>query len=190
MLKSNKSQLSAIQAEANKSLLLKSSWGIDYTRLQQLLSQQKWQAANEETAQKMLEVMGRSPHGYLREEDIHQFPHEDFLTLDTLWVKYSQNRFGFSIQKRIFETMHPETPILDYDCFKSLIFRLGWTASPKDKEWLGGHIFALTAPPGHLPELSSHLNWKDAKFPLTKIIMRLRGQRALFALVKSLDNKL
>ncbi|KOR34460.1 MULTISPECIES: GUN4 domain-containing protein [Planktothricoides] len=61
MLKLNNAHLSALNDETNKYLILKSPMGIDYTRLQQLLSQQQWQAANEETAKKMLEVMGRSP---------------------------------------------------------------------------------------------------------------------------------
>ena len=185
-----KAQLSAKENATDTSLVLKSAWGIDYTDLQKLLSQQQWQAANQATGKKMLEVMGRSHTGYLREEDIHQFPVEDFLTIDMLWVKYSQNRFGFSIQKHIFETMQPQAQRLDYDVFKSLIFRLGWTASPSDREWLGGHIFDLTAPPGHLPELSSHLHWQAAQFPLTKIILRLRGQRGLFNLLKSAEKKL
>jgi GUN4-like len=189
-----KAQLSARESArenaTDASLVLKSAWGIDYTDLQQLLSQQQWQAANQATGKKMLEVMGRSHRGYLREEDIHQFPVEDFLTIDMLWVKYSQNRFGFSIQKHIFETMQPQAQRLDYDVFKSLIYRLGWTASPSDREWLGGHIFDLNAPPGHLPELSSHLHWQAAQFPLTKIILRLRGQRSLFNLLKSAEKKL
>ncbi|WP_354635416.1 hypothetical protein [Planktothricoides raciborskii] len=54
MLKLNNAHLSALNDETNKYLILKSPMGIDYTRFQQLLSQQQWQAANEETAKKML----------------------------------------------------------------------------------------------------------------------------------------
>ncbi len=83
--------------------------------------------------------------------------------------------------------MQPQAQILDYNVFKSVIYRLGWTASPSEREWLGGHIFDLTAPPGHLPELSGHLHWQDAQFSLTKIIMRRRGQSGLFNLLKSAE---
>lgn len=165
---------------------LKSAWGIDYSHLQTLLSQQQWQSANEETAKKMLEVMGRSQVGYLREEDIHRFPCEDLMILNGLWVHASQNRFGFSVQKHIYESLEGERKKIDYSQFKALVSRLGWTGADR-KEWVGAQIFDLSAPPGHFPEISSHVNWKDAQFPLTKVIIRLRGYRALFDLIKKCD---
>ena len=64
-----------------------------------------------------------------------------------------------------------------------MVGRLGWAESDPGKEWLGGHIFDLTAPPGHLPELASHIPWQDAQFPVTKVIIRLRVQRAFFSLL-------
>jgi len=171
---------------ANRSTIRKEqikNWGIDYSHLEELLLEQQWQAANTETAQKMLEVMGRTETGYLREEDIHRFPGKHFNTIDALWVKYSQGRFGFSVQKHILESMGANVKKIDYNQFRALISRLGWAASD-GKEWLGGRIFDLTAPPGHLPEIASHIQWKDAQFYLTKVIIRLRGYRGLFNLLK------
>lgn len=84
---------------------LKSSRGIDYTKLRDLLAIGKWKEADEETAKKILEVSRRTSEGGLRHEDIDQFPCEDLRTIDQLWVKYSNGRFGFSVQKRIYQSL-------------------------------------------------------------------------------------
>jgi serine/threonine-protein kinase len=44
---------------------LKSAKGVNYHKLEQLLKAGKWKEADEETAQKMLEVAGRTQDGYL-----------------------------------------------------------------------------------------------------------------------------
>ena len=36
---------------------------------------------------------------------IDNFPCEDLRTIDQLWVKYSDGRFGFSVQKRIYQNL-------------------------------------------------------------------------------------
>lgn len=68
---------------------LASEKGIDYTQLRNLLKAGKWQEADQETGNKMREVMGRQKEGWLQDEDIEQFPCTDLRTLDQLWVKYS-----------------------------------------------------------------------------------------------------
>lgn len=97
--------------------MLKSAVSTDYTQLQQLLAMKMWGDADEETARVMLEVaskvnkdylIGKScgEHDpYLNEEDFKYFPHEDLYTIDQLWLKYSNGRFGFSVQKRIYENL-------------------------------------------------------------------------------------
>jgi len=82
---------------------LSSEKGIDYTRLRDLLQAQKWKEADQETAARMCEAMGRQEEGWLRIEDIKAFPCVDLRTIDQLWVKYSNGHFGFSVQKKIWE---------------------------------------------------------------------------------------
>jgi len=53
----------------------------------------------------MFEVAGRTKEESLRTEDIDNFPCEDLRTIDQLWVKYSNGRFGFSVQKRIYQSL-------------------------------------------------------------------------------------
>ena len=70
---------------------------VDYTSLDSLLASSQWQKADEETAAVMLKIACRVTAGWLREKDIKDFPCLDLQTINDLWVKYSQGRFGFSV---------------------------------------------------------------------------------------------
>ncbi|XZN96755.1 MAG: GUN4 domain-containing protein [Microcoleus sp.] len=84
---------------------LSSERGIDYTTLQNLLSQGRWAEADKETMQVLLSVVNRSQQGWLRLEDCVRFPCLDLCTINQLWVKYSAGRFSFAIQKQAWETV-------------------------------------------------------------------------------------
>ena len=73
----------------------------NYAQLEALLKAGKWKEADQETAQRMCEVMGRQKEGWLEVKDIQQLPCADIRTIDQLWVKYSDGKFGFSVQKKI-----------------------------------------------------------------------------------------
>jgi len=131
---------------------LKSERGVDYTNLRDLLATEKWQEADEETAKKMLEVAGRTEEGWLRVEDIDQFPCEDLRTIDQLWVKYSDGRFGFSVQKRIYKSLGGTR---QYE--RALGDRVGWSVNGN---WLSMRDvkFNKSAPSGHLPFVRSSID--------------------------------
>ena len=40
-----------------------------------------------------------------RKEDINNFPCRDLRTIDLLWVKHSNGKFGFSVQKEIYQSL-------------------------------------------------------------------------------------
>ncbi|MDX2240168.1 MAG: GUN4 domain-containing protein [Leptolyngbyaceae cyanobacterium bins.302] len=82
---------------------LSSDRGIDYTQLRVLLQAGQWQAADQETTERMCEVMGRQKEGWLSSSDIKQFPSTDLRTINRLWVKYSEGKFGFSVQKTVWQ---------------------------------------------------------------------------------------
>jgi hypothetical protein len=92
-------------ATSGSQVELRSAVGYDYTRLQNLLVAGKWRQADEETANAMLKVTSREKEGWLREEDIDNFPCEDLRTIDRLWVKHSNGKFGFSVQKQIYQDL-------------------------------------------------------------------------------------
>jgi len=76
-----------------------------YKQLEEYLKEQQWYEADLETWKLMLKVTNREEEGYLELDNIKNFPCEDLLTLDRLWVDYSKKHgyeFGFSVQKQIY----------------------------------------------------------------------------------------
>ena len=84
---------------------LVSAVGVSYSRLRDLLVAKKWREADQETYKRMLEVAGRELEGWLTVPDIKNFPCQDLATIDKLWVKYSSGKFGFSVQKQIYQSL-------------------------------------------------------------------------------------
>jgi WD40 repeat protein/O-acetyl-ADP-ribose deacetylase (regulator of RNase III) len=84
---------------------LGSESGFDSTQLRDLLAAEQWQEAAQETTALMLRISSREAEGWLRQEDIENFPCTDLLTIDQLWVKYSDGRFGFSVQNQTWQNI-------------------------------------------------------------------------------------
>lgn len=124
---------------------LSSSVGVNYTCLRDLLADGQWQKADEETGAVMLKIARRAGAGWLREEDFQEFPCPDIKTIDQLWSKYSSDRFGFSVQCSVWESVAQ-----DYDKFSLAV---GWQIHSDGRQWrkYGDLIFDLQAPVGHLP---------------------------------------
>lgn len=124
---------------------LLSAVGVDYTQLRDLLAAGQWKEADEETGAVMLKITRRVTAGWLTEEDIQKFPCPDLQTIDQLWVKYSNERFGFTVQNRIWENVGE-----DYRKFSDTV---GWQLQSSAQQWrqYPDLIFSLRAPVGHLP---------------------------------------
>jgi len=102
-----------------------SAKGVDYGKLDRLLASGKWEGADYETTQKMLKAAGRTKDGWLRREDIDRVPCEDLRIIDQLWVKYSNGLFGFSVQKRIYESLGGSGEY-DQKIWEAFGDRVGW----------------------------------------------------------------
>src|SRR4028118_599732 len=124
---------------------------VDYTRLRDLLAAGEWQEADRETETVMIKAAGRGQDGWLSEEDLEAFPCEDLRLIDELWVKYSNGHFGFSVQKRIWESVEETTQDADVEIWKKFGDKVGWRLNDS---WVGHRnlTFSLDAPEGHLPE--------------------------------------
>ncbi|MGF1934947.1 MAG: GUN4 domain-containing protein [Nostoc sp. ChiQUE02] len=132
------------QQSTAKDLL--SEKGIDYTRLRDLLKAGNWKEADQQTLAVMLQATGREQEGWLDPESINNLPCSDLRTIDQLWVKYSDGHFGFSVQKRIWESFGK-----DYQKFGD---RVGWRKGINfNKDWLfySDLTFTKNSPQGHLP---------------------------------------
>jgi serine/threonine protein kinase len=132
-----------IITEPNDPILIWSSAvGFDYSNLQELLSSSQWKAADQETANIILKILGCETAGKIKTEEIKKIPCRDLRTLDQLWTEYSEGRFCFSQQSRIWRKLDK-----NYEKFGE---QVGWLVS---QSWLPYTqlTFNLTAPLGHLP---------------------------------------
>ena len=78
------------------------SYGRDYRNLCDLLAEGRWREADEETSEMILRVAKYdAKESYITPQIPQHTPCEDICTIDRLWLKYSNGRFGFSVQRRI-----------------------------------------------------------------------------------------
>ena len=135
-----------------------SAAGIDYRNLCGLLVVQRWQAADRETGQLLCQAAGKTSGLYLSGSDIRRCDCEDWKILDALWRRYSQGRFGFSIQVQIYQQVGKDYP--------QFCQRLGWPIhNPASLE--DALHFSLSAPVGHLPSrrwFGSAEHWRHIEY--------------------------
>lgn len=103
----------------------------------------------------MLQTAVSSRFRWLSKEDIDNFPYEDLRTINRLWLHYSKGKFGFSVQKEIFESLGGMTQyrLGSRGFVEKFGVRVGWR---RRRKWLNYSELTfdyLRASPGHLPAL-------------------------------------
>ena len=129
---------------------LSSDRNVDYTRLRDLLKAGNWKDADYETYLVMIRVFGRESGDLIRPKELLNFPCTDLRTIDRLWVKYSNGRFGFSVQKKIYLEVGGKPDGKYYEeAWKKFGDRVGWRVK---ESWRFTDVtFNIVAPRGHLP---------------------------------------
>jgi len=97
----------------------------------------------------MLQAANRTKEGWL--VSINNFPCEDLRTIDQLWLKYSNGKFGFSVQAKIYRELSG-TREYNERVWNAFGDRVGWRVN----NWIYSYwncTFDLKAPLGHLPFL-------------------------------------
>ena len=107
----------------------------------------------------MCQAAGRESEGWLDRESIDNFPCEDLRTINQLWLHYSKGKFGFSVQKEIYESLGG-TREYNEKVWNQFGDRVGWR---KGGKWLdySDLTFNLNAPQAHLPWLGI---WEKREF--------------------------
>ncbi|KYC42089.1 hypothetical protein WA1_18995 [Scytonema hofmannii PCC 7110] len=123
--------------------------------LRELLADGKWEEADRETLGIMLKVANREKDGWLDVESIQNFPQKDLHAIDRLWMDFSDGRFGFSVQRDIWQSVGGNLEAGD-KIYKAFSEKVGWRVQ---KEWLQVNelTFDLSSPVGHLPGLAVRL---------------------------------
>lgn len=98
-----------------------------YATLEQLLKNQQWYEADQETYRLMITTVGKEDGQLLSENDLKTFPCEDLQMVDQLWVQYSKGKWGFSVQKKIWEECG--SPTIYNDKWEKFGDRVGWRSN-------------------------------------------------------------
>lgn len=131
---------------------LDSEVGADYSELRDLLAAKEYRQADQETFRLMSQIsLGRSD-GWFEETDIDRFPCTDLRTIDRLWRHYSNEHFGFSIQREIYNQSEGD--------FSQLARKLGWLEQGDWQDYVDLTGEKLV-PRGYLPSIcaSRTSNW-------------------------------
>ncbi len=166
-------KISLSQPIQTKEIELKSERGVNYTELRDLLAAGKWKEADKETEKVMLKVANREKEGWLRNSDIYDFPCEDLRTIDKLWVHYGKGKFGFSVQKEIYQSLGGKIKY-NKEVWNQFGDAVGWRVN---NEWIDDYrdvTFSLEAPKGHLP-VAERL-WREqlrARWPRLSLLSRI-----------------
>ncbi len=158
--------LGLVNIEKEQEVQLKSAVEMEYINLRDLLKAGNWKEADEETRRVMSAVAKKEKEGWLDTKHIDNFPCEDLRTIDQLWVKYSSGKFGFSVQKKIYQGLGG-TREYNSEIWRKFRDKVGW-----EKESIASYkdiIFDTKAPEGHLPVVGPRVRlggWAAVLFSL------------------------
>ena len=145
---------SSLQSDfSTEPILISKAKGVDYSKLRNFLVAEMWKEADLETTRAMLQATGREKEGWFRDEDIDNFSCEDLRIIDQLWLESSQGKFGFSVQKNIYQNLGG-TREYNMKIWSKFATQVGW----EQGEWKDYNdlTFNLSAPRGQLPRAP---NW-------------------------------
>lgn len=127
---------------------------ISFDLLHQHLQAQNFRQADEETRRLLIALAGEAAEkrGYVFFSEVQFIAEADLKAIDELWRQYSDNKFGYSVQKKIWEKVNKD--------FTKFFIRVGWMkkldtemeqynyrAFPTEFIWENGK----ETPVGHLP---------------------------------------
>lgn len=141
---------------------ISNSKSVDYTQLENLLKLERWKEADAETRNVMLKASNRQKEGWLDTKSIDKFPCKELDKIDQLWEKYSQGKFGFSVQGSIWRSVGGSSEPTN-EIYNSFADRVGWRVNQR---WLkyNEYNFTINAPSGHLP-----LMFNNNKLPSNRL---------------------
>ncbi|MCT7970744.1 GUN4 domain-containing protein [Laspinema olomoucense] len=129
---------------------LTSTANIDYKPLQALLREHQWKAADRATFQILLKISQREAEGWLSQTDVEKLACEDLHTLAQLWDYYSESRFGFIQQQKIWESVGGIVGNYTPEIAEKFGDHVGWRRQGQWKTY-EQLKFSKSAPEGHLP---------------------------------------
>ncbi|KAJ0034943.1 hypothetical protein Pint_25777 [Pistacia integerrima] len=146
--------LSATTSSSSYTSPTSTSQAISLDLLEQHLSAQNFRQADEETRRLLIVLAGESAQkrGYVFFSEVQFIAAADLKDIDDLWRRYSDNKFGYSVQKKIWQKVKKD--------FSRFFLKAGWMkkldteveqynyrAFPNEFTW----ELTKETPEGHLP---------------------------------------
>lgn len=161
-----------------------SAVGADFGPLEKLLKAEQWAAAAEETQNVVFQISQKNSHptigqDMLTAQSVENFPCKDIKSLDSLWRKYSQDRFGYRSQllavKRQAIELKYETLRESPEVWAKFTSQVGWQAWQERTEDSPEVKRSTDAPEGSFPlPVRSTADFGDAAV--------VRGEKAVFGM--------
>jgi hypothetical protein len=128
-----------------------------YQNLHDLLEAGQWQEADQETLKVICSLMPDRDYCYI---DVDQIPPKDLKRINQLWVRFSNGRFGFSVQKniwiKILKAYHADENSnrywIDDSAYYAFTDCVGWSRE-SNRIYHTDIEYSLKAPQGHLPAI-------------------------------------
>jgi hypothetical protein len=121
--------------------------GVDYEPFRALLEAGEWEKADDEHRRLMCVLAGEEAEDreWVYFTEVDNMPVTDLQTIDALWKFYSNNRFGFSVQRKIWVSQKRQ--------WAKFFKKIDWTTGengdyrkfPQEFQW------RADAAPGHMP---------------------------------------
>lgn len=143
----------------NEIALISQKTGIDYRVLRDLLKQQKWSEADLHTYKLVEQIVKtakqQNKHVFIELKTIAEFSCPDITTIDYLWKKYSDNKFGFSSQQEVWQGVNQKGDF-STQTWRRFATQVGWKKGEVASS--SGYLLyeqlsfnPTEAPLGHLP---------------------------------------
>jgi GUN4-like/NACHT domain len=119
-----------------------------YQQLEDYLKAGQWKEADNETYRLMITTVGKEEGQYFEPDELLNFPCEELRAIDQLWVKYSDSRFVFSVQKKLYleQDGNPDSHYRE-EAWEKFSHANGWRVNGKYVRI----TYNIKAPRGHLP---------------------------------------
>ena len=156
---SENSQQPSISKPKQKPELISRTTGIDYKPLKELLISKKWQEADRQTQTLVARIIDtakrQNTRSFISINAIAEYACRDIYIIDSIWQQYSDRKFGFSPQQKIWQNINQNSDF-SLNTWRSFVTKIGWKQG--DISNSSGYLLyeqltfdPKTAPQGHLP---------------------------------------
>jgi len=134
---------------------LKSETGADFKPLADALRNRDFFEADQITRDMLIQIAGKGAQArkFVYWTEVKDISKVDLGTMERLWLKYSDGKFGYSVQRRIMRLQKGD--------FENFCRKIDWNVvvdgAERKRRWFGDSefIYSLDAAKGHLPLTSA-----------------------------------